>query len=268
MASPSNVTTPISDRSFSVYSIASKPPPLTTEAGDKTETSKGYVISLLCLLNFIGTFDGTVLSTAITAVAQEIPGTTLEAFWTNTSMSLSSTVSQPLWIRLAEEFDKANVTLCALALFTMGSSLALLADSFGLLIAARTTQGLGIGGLMALTNMIVLDRVTSRESGALLGWINSVRALGSACGPIVGAALSQHAAWRWIFWANIPFAMIAFVTVPSLLRLETSRASSGVSVGDVVRRIDWLGMLLFVPSLTGLLIPITWGRLLHPPSVF
>ncbi|KAK1657665.1 major facilitator superfamily domain-containing protein [Colletotrichum godetiae] len=252
----------LSDRSESVYNVDGAAPNHAGQAGDARthHRTNAYVVALLCLLNFICTFDGTVLSTAITAIAQDIQGSTLEAFWTNTSLSLSSTVSQPFWIRLADEMDRLGMTLCALALFTLGSSMALLADSFALLIAARTAQGFGIGGLTALTNIIVLDLVTSRESGALLGWVNSVRALGSACGPVVGAALSQHRTWRWAFWVNVPFAMLAFMSAPSLLR-NTERVGV-LRARDALKRIDWLGALLLLASLTGFLVPLTWGGIL------
>ncbi|KXH47624.1 major facilitator superfamily transporter [Colletotrichum nymphaeae SA-01] len=65
-------------------------------------------------------------------------------------------------------------------------------------------QGFGIEGLTTLTNIIVIDLVTSCRSEALLGLFKTMRALGSACGPIVGAALPRHRTWRLAFWVNPP----------------------------------------------------------------
>ncbi|KAK1837649.1 MFS multidrug transporter [Colletotrichum chrysophilum] len=175
-------------------------------------------------------------------------------------MSLSSTVSQPLWVRLSTEKNRAATTLVAVACFITGSSLALMAGSFDLLIAARTAQGLGIGGITALTNLVLLDFVSSGKSAAALGWVSASRALGSAVGPVVGACISERGRWRWIFWIDIPLALFSLVVLPSLVP-RSAEAGSSSALGGLAQ-LDWIGAFVFLASLTGFLIPLTWGGVL------
>ncbi|KAF4486950.1 Efflux pump FUS6 [Colletotrichum fructicola Nara gc5] len=200
------------------------------------------------------------ISALLMAITGELGGSTLEAFWTNTSMSLSSTVSQPLWVRLSTEKSRAATTLVAVACFITGSSLALMAGSFDLLIAARTAQGLGIGGITALTNLVLLDFVSSGKSAAALGWVSASRALGSAVGPVVGASISERGLWRWIFWIDIPLALFSLVVLPSLVPCSAQAGSSSALGG--LAQLDWIGAFVFLASLTGFLIPLTWGGVL------
>ena len=148
-----------------------------------------------------------------------------------------------------------EMLLAALAFFTLGTCLALLAENFPLLLAARGVQGLGGGGLLALTYVIVTDLVTLRERGKWFGLIALQWAVGGAVGPVIGGVIAQHN-WRWIFWINIPFCIFAFVAIP--ISLRPHKCDEGRT-----RRLfalDWLGVFMFITSLTGFLIPLTWGK--------
>uniref|UniRef100_L2GJ95 MFS multidrug transporter n=1 Tax=Colletotrichum fructicola (strain Nara gc5) TaxID=1213859 RepID=L2GJ95_COLFN len=261
----SNPTSPMTDYSISIYNVSSDLPAIGSQQTSQPDRVPLRVLAVLCLLNYICAFDGTVLSTAVVAITGELGGSTLEAFWTNTSMSLSSTVSQPLWVRLSTEKSRAATTLVAVAWFITGrhparSSLALMAGSFDLLIAARTAQGLGIGGITALTNLVLLDFVSSGKSAAALGWVSASRALGSAVGPVVGASISERGLWRWIFWIDIPLALFSLVVLPSLVPCSAQAGSSSALGG--LAQLDWIGAFVFLASLTGFLIPLTWGGVL------
>lgn len=145
--------------------------------------------------------------------------------------------------------------LAALAFFTLGTCLALLAENFPLLLAARSIQGLGGGGLLALTYVIVTDLVTLRERGKWFGLIALQWAVGGASGPVIGGFLAQRN-WRWIFWINVPFCVFAFVVIPISLRPQKYERGW-------TRRLlalDWLGIFMFIVSLICFLVPLTWGK--------
>lgn len=147
---------------------------------------------------------------------------------------------------------------CALGFFTVGTSLASMAKSTALLLAARAIQGLGGGGILALTYVITAEMSSPHDRGRWLGVISSQWAIGSTIAPSVGGALAQYADWRWIFWLSLPFCVSAFILIPFLLRPH-----GGLLPG--VRRdllaLDWLGAFALVCSIVGCLVPLTLGNI-------
>ena len=85
------------------------------------------------------------------------------------------------------------------------------------------------------------------------------RSLGSVCGPIVGGAF-VGTNWRWIFWLNLPFIGITIVLVPLALRLSLNPST----IMAKLRRVDWVGSLLFLLSSTTFLVALTWGGTMYP----
>jgi MFS family permease len=132
--------------------------------------------------------------------------------------------------------------------------------SFTLMLCGRAIQGLGCGGINALTETLVTDLVPLRERGKYFSIISAVWAIGSVSGPVVGGAFAQNQAWRWLFWVNVPIAGIGFVGIIMFLNLEKRKGS----LKDKLTEIDYLGSLIFIVSLTSFLIPIAWGGVLYP----
>ncbi|CAF9940140.1 MAG: hypothetical protein ALECFALPRED_008438 [Alectoria fallacina] len=145
--------------------------------------------------------------------------------------------------------------MVALVLFLIGAIVAATADGFGSLLVGRSLQGVGGGGLIALTEILVTELVPLRQRGQWFGIISAMWIVGSVIGPIVGGAFAQAVSWRWIFWINLPFVGLALVLVPLTLVL----AFKVSSLADKLRRVDWIGSVLFIGSTTSFLIPITWG---------
>ena len=120
---------------------------------------------------------------------------------------------------------------------------------------------MGGGGIVSLTEIIVSDIVPLRERGKNFGFLTTMWALGSLCGPLIGGGFTQEESWRWIFWINIPFCSPPwFVLIPLYLNLN-HRTTSFL---EKLRRVDRIGPALFVGSTMGLLIPITSGSVMYP----
>ena len=151
--------------------------------------------------------------------------------------------------------------LAALALFTVGTVVASVATDISLLLVGRCVQGIGGGGLVSLTYVIVSDMVTLRERGKWFSIISLQWAIGSVIGPLIGGAFSEKATWRWIFWLNIPFCVISAVGVPICLRLNVKEGS----VFGRLARFDWFASFIFVAATTSFLIPITWVSTANAP---
>lgn len=188
-------------------------------------------------------------------ISTALNGTAVEAFWAGTSFLLTSTVFQPSWASFSHIIGRKPVLLVALLFFTIGAVIASVANNSAVLLVGRSVQGVGGGGLVALTYVIITDIVTLRERGKWFALISLQWAIGSVTGPVVGGAFAEKTNWRWIFWLNIPFCVIGFITIPVCLRL-THKVGS---ISEKLKAFDWFGSFLFVSSLTSFLIPLTWG---------
>lgn len=223
--------------------------------------NKGFYLAFVALatLTLMVALDGTSLSVALPIVAQALKGSALEAFWAGTSFLLASTVFQPTFAQLSHVFGRMPLILLALTLFFAGVLMAALSHNFTLMLTGRTIQGVGGGGIIALTEILVTDLVPLRYRGQWAGVIGGMWAIGSVTGPVIGGAFAT-VNWRWIFYINFPFIGFSYVMVPLFLRLSTPKGK----FAEKIRRIDWTGSVLFVGSTTSFLIPLTWGGVMYP----
>ncbi|KAH9203338.1 MFS multidrug transporter-like protein [Leptodontidium sp. 2 PMI_412] len=214
----------------------------------------------LALLNLICAIDATILSVALPTIATDLKGTTaIQAFWVGTSFLLCSTVFQPSWASLSHIIGRKPILLADLLLFTVGTIIASVANNVSLLLVGRCVQGVGGGGLVALTYVVITDMVTLRERGKYMSVISLQWAIGSVIGPVIGGAFAEKATWRWIFWLNIPFCVIAAGGIPICIRLHIKRGS----IWTKLHAFDWFGSFLFVAATTSCLIPVTWGGVMY-----
>ncbi|KAI4246912.1 MAG: hypothetical protein L6R42_009760, partial [Xanthoria sp. 1 TBL-2021] len=214
----------------------------------------------LAVITMMVALDGTSLSVALPIISEDLGGTAIEAFWSGTSFLLCSTIFQPSFASFSHIFGRKPMILTGLVFFLIGAIIAAVARDFAVLLAGRSLQGIGGGGLIALTEIVVADLVPLRLRGQWFGLISAMWALGSVTGPIIGGAFAQGANWRWIFWINLPFIGIAFVFVPLFLKLAFKPSSFTAQLA----RVDWFGSFLFIASTTSFLIPITWGGVSYP----
>ena len=120
----------------------------------------------------------------------------------------------------------------------------------GILIGARAIQGLGVGGLTALVQVVIASMVTPRERGRYSGYIGAVFAAATVSGPLIGGVIvdTPGLGWRWCFYVGIPVAVAAFVLLQKTLHLPVVRRDT---------RIDYLGATLLMSGVSILLIWVT-----------
>src|SRR6202008_2721141 len=132
-----------------------------------------------------------------------------------------------------------------LTIFVLGSVLAGLAQSTSWLIACRALQGIGVGGLTALVQVILSDLVSPRERGRYAGYLGAVFGVGTVAGPLLGGVITDSLSWRWCFYVAVPFALAALVVLQRTLRLPRRRR-------DV--KLDYPGIFLITGGISSLLI--------------
>ncbi|KAF5600296.1 multidrug transporter [Fusarium pseudoanthophilum] len=192
-------------------------------------------------------------------IAEDIGATAIEAFWCGTSFLLASTVVQPPVASLSHIFGRRSALLASLTVFVAESIMAALAKNIAVLLGGRTLQGLGSGGILALTYVIATDLVSLRERGKWFGLISLNWAIGSILGPLIGGALVE-VSWPWLFWINLPFCGIAYIVIPITMHIKRKEEPS---INAKLREFDWIGTIIFVGSLTSFLIPLSWGGIMY-----
>ncbi|MCJ1413683.1 hypothetical protein MMC32_000007 [Xylographa parallela] len=251
-----------SDVSY-VFSVDSAPSPAEAELVPVKRGWRFYgAFASLCVVNLVLALDGTSVSVALPIIAQELNGTAIQAFWIGTSYLLASAVVQPTYASFSHIFGRQPLLLIALTLFTLGAIVAGVAHNVAMLLVGRCIQGVGGGGIIALSYIIITDMVGLRERGKWIGIVNMSQAIGSVSGPVIGGVFSIDVTWRWIFFVNLPFCGLGFAMIPLFLRLT----SVSGDLKNKLRRVDWFGSIIFISSLTGFLIPLTWGGIEYPWS--
>jgi EmrB/QacA subfamily drug resistance transporter len=202
-------------------------------------------MSGLLLGMFVAVLSGTVVSTALPRIVADLGATQSSYTWVVTSTLLALTVSTPIWGKLADLFDRKLLVQTGLIIFTVGSILAGLSQSMTWLIACRVLQGIGVGGLTALVQVILSDLVSPRERGRYSGYLGAVFGVGTVAGPLLGGVIADSLGWRWCFYVGVPFAVGAFVVLQRTLKLPRRRREV---------RIDYAGAMLIAGGVSSLLI--------------
>lgn len=141
--------------------------------------------------------DGTTISVALPQIAQSLHGTVIEAFWAGTSFLLYSTVFQPNFSLFSHIFGRVALVMTAITFFFIGVLIACLSTNFTLFLLGRSLQGIGGGGILVMTEILVTDLVPLRFRGLWAGIIGAMWSIGGVTGPIIGGAFAE-VNWRWI----------------------------------------------------------------------
>jgi EmrB/QacA subfamily drug resistance transporter len=169
-------------------------------------TSRPWTVVALLLGLFLAAMEMTVVSTAMPTVVAELGGIALYA-WAFASYMLATTVTVPIWGKLADLRGRKPVLLAGVGLFLLGSLACAQARSMTELVAWRAVQGLGAGAMQPVTFTIIGDLFDVHERGRMQGLFGAVWGIAGLVGPLVGGAIVHSVGWRWIFWVNLPFGL-------------------------------------------------------------
>ncbi len=213
---------------------------------------------------FLSALDQTIVSTAMPRVVAELKG--LELYpWVTTIYLLTSTVMVPIWGKLGDLYGRKAIMIGGIALFVLGSWLCGFSQSMVELIAFRGIQGVGGGALFTGAFAVIGDLFPPRERGKYAGLIGMVFGVSSAIGPPLGGFFTDHgsvdlfgvhvAGWRWVFYLNLPLAILALFMIISRMPTLAARRKA---------KIDVAGSALIAIAVAALMLALSWGGHTHP----
>ncbi|MFD7366716.1 MDR family MFS transporter [Nocardiopsis alba] len=238
-------------RTPAVDDLTTNPPstPETTSYPSRKVVRRIMVGLVLAMLTSMLT--NSIIGTALPTIMGELGGQDRLA-WVATAALLTMTASTPVWGKLSDIWGRKLLFQIALGVFIVASLAAGFAQNINWLIAARALQGLGVGGLATLPNIILGDVVSPRERGRYSGLIGMVFGVSTVLGPLVGGFLvDSPLGWRWCFLITVPLAVVAFAVIQFMFRMPfTPRRKAPV---------DWLGAALIFSAASTAIVLLSLG---------
>ncbi|WP_271215248.1 MDR family MFS transporter [Streptosporangium carneum] len=209
-------------------------------------------LSGLLLVLFVAMISSTIVSVALPQIIGALNGTQSQYTWVITASLLASTASTPIWGKLADLFSKKLLLQISIVIFMVSSLACGFAQNTAQLIAFRAVQGLGMGALQVLVQVIIAAMISPKERGRYNGYLGGVMAVATVAGPLLGGLIADTSwlGWRWCFFVAAPFTVVAFALLHKTLRVAVVRRD------DV--RIDYAGAVLIAAGVSVLLIWVTF----------
>jgi EmrB/QacA subfamily drug resistance transporter len=229
-------------------------PPLTLPGGRLLSRRVVIVVGVMLGI-FLSAVEATVVGTALPSIVGSLHGIKLYG-WVVTAYLVTSTISVPIWGRLADLHGRRPFYTLGIAVFLLGSVLSgavpepaknAAPDALGsmpLLIAARALQGLGAGAVLPIGVTMVADIFSLEERARVQGWLSSVWGLSSVVGPIVGGVIAEKLSWRWVFFLNVPPGILAAFLVSISWRESREKAKGHLRIAPVLLLAGSLALML------------------------
>ncbi|MEU0811274.1 MFS transporter [Streptomyces sp. NPDC005970] len=209
-------------------------------------------LSGLLLGMFVAILSSTIVSNALPEIIADLHGGQSAYTWVVTAALLSMTATTPLWGKLSDLFSKKLLVQISLVIYVAGSVVAGLSQNAGMLIACRVVQGIGVGGLSALAQIVMAAMISPRERGRYSGYLGATFAVATVGGPLLGGVITDTSwlGWRWCFYVGVPFAVIALIVLQKTLKLPVVKRQV---------KVDWSGAFFISAAVSLLLIWVTFA---------
>jgi EmrB/QacA subfamily drug resistance transporter len=214
-----------------------------------TRGDKRLIAIATLAATFLIGLDTSIIATAMPTVVAQLGGVHLYA-WVFSGYLLTSTVTVPIYGKLADLYGRKPIFLVATGIFLLGSMLCGQAQTMEQLIAFRLLQGLG-AGLQAVVFTIVGDVYPLEERARMNGIFSATWSLAAILGPSVGGFLTEQVDWRWVFYVNLPFCLLAMGLVWRFLHERVVRRP---------HQIDYVGSVLLAATVGAFLFGLQDGQ--------
>jgi len=202
----------------------------------------------LALGVFAGALDAGILSPALPALTRDFGAAPRDSAWVLTLYLVANVVAIPVMSKLSDVYGRRAIYILCVAIFGLGSLLAIAAPTFAVFLGARAIQAIGAGGIFPVATAAIADRVPLERRGSALGLLGAVWGLAAIVGPNAGGAITHFLSWHWIFAINIPLVLVVIV-----MARRTVPAAAAHKRGPL----DLAGIAVLSVGLLGLMIGLT-----------
>ncbi len=200
------------------------------------QVEDAWVLVCTILGSSMAFIDGTVVNVALPAMQSSLHATVSDAQWVVESYALLLASLLLVGGSMGDLYGRRKIFVYGIVLFTAGSTWCGLAGSISSLIVGRGLQGVGAALLVPGSLALISASFPASERGRAIGTWSGFTSITAAVGPVLGGWLVDHASWRWVFFINLPIAvLVGFLT---LWRVPESRHES------ISRKLDWAGAVL------------------------
>ncbi|WP_238357956.1 MDR family MFS transporter [Cohnella zeiphila] len=197
----------------------------------------------------MASMDNTIVATAMGNIVGELGG--MDKFvWVTSAYMVAEMAGMPIFGKLSDMYGRKRFFVFGIIVFMAGSALCGTAHTITELALYRAVQGIGGGALVPIAFAIMFDAIPVEQRGKMGGLFGAVFGLSSIFGPLLGAYITDHIAWQWVFYINLPLGVIAFVMVAFFYR-ESHEHSK--------QPIDWLGAFTLLGAVVCLMFALELG---------
>ncbi|GAB3422684.1 MFS transporter [Flindersiella endophytica] len=224
----------------------------------RTPPFDGRFVAPLLLGSLLNPLNSTMIATALVSIGRELGVGAASTAWLVAALYLTASVAQPLMGRLADLYGPRRIMLTGLGIVAVGGLVGGLSDGMGGLLLSRLL--LGIGTSSAYPAALAMIRARADERGVdtparVLASLSIAAQSSAAVGPALGGLLTALAGWRWIFFVNVPIALLGIVLALSWLPRDTRHARDATTgVRETLKGLDLTGVALFSAAITALLL--------------
>ena len=212
------------------------------------------VFAGLMLGSLVASLNMTLVAPALPTIVAELGGLA-DYSWIPISAMLASTIVTPVAGKLSDVYGRKPLYMTGIVVFAIGSALSGLAPGFWFLVFARFVQGAGMGFIMPLSQAIIGDIISPRERGKYQGMMGASFGVASIVGPFAGGFITEHFTWRWLFFVNLPIAVLTLVVIWFFMHVPNERRKHAIDV--------W-GSVTLSLAIACTLLATVWGGVQYP----
>ncbi|MBP1975408.1 EmrB/QacA subfamily drug resistance transporter [Cohnella thailandensis] len=209
----------------------------------------GFILAGLMLGIFVAAIDNTIVGTSMATIVSDLGGYE-KIVWVTSAYLVTEMAGMPIFGKLSDMYGRKRFFVFGIAMFLLGSILCGTAHSIVELSIYRAIQGIGGGALMPIAFTILFDVVPLEKRGSMSGIFGAVFGTSSLIGPLLGAYITDHIDWRWIFYINVPIGIVALAFI--LIYYKESPIHEK-------QRIDWWGASTLVGAVVCLMFALEFG---------
>lgn len=218
---------------------------------EKIYKNRIFILLNVVVMTFMATLDGSIVNVALPMMAEKLAVTTEAIAWVVTAYLIVIAITILIFGKIGDIIGKIKVFKFGIGLFTIGSLMCGLSDTFVFLVIARVVQAIGASGAMATNQGIITQVFPRSERGRALGMSGTAVALGSLVGPPLGGFIVSVLNWKYIFLINIPIGLFALIMGSRVLpNIDNSNNE----------RFDFKGAFLIIMVILTVFGSLIWGE--------